>query len=397
MIFFSWLLFGIAAWLLLPTISDLLSLLVLARRRIFGVRGEDDDGPQGESRFLFLIPAHDEEVGIRTCVSSLLNMDYPADLRTVVVIADNCTDGTAAAAEAAGAEVLVRTDPVLRGKPRALEWAIGRLPLQDYDAVVVIDADGLLDPGLARELARKGSWSGRAGQVYDGVSNPTENALTRMAVVFSNLRYHLSFPLKEAVGLNVPLQGNGMVFGADVLAERGWDAFSICEDWEIYTLLSLDGYTTVGCPEARALAQEATSLKQSNSQRKRWAAGKITVMMQYAGPILASRMGFRQKLDLLAELTHLGPAAHLGLVTLLSVIVAVAALPGASWILAALWVPVVRIGVYTLVALRYEEHPIRTAVSFLYLPFYAAWRVVIQITSLSMLGDKPWVRTQRSV
>lgn len=395
MIFLSWLMAGIALWLLLPAISDLLSLVVLALRRLVGskpVPGASDE----ERRFLFLVPAHDEELGIRTCVSSLLKMDYPEGLCTVVVIADNCTDGTAAAAEEEGATVMERTDPDLRGKPRALEWAIQRVPLEEYHAVVVIDADVYVDPGLARHLAEKGSWSGRAGQVYDGVSNPTENALTRMAVVFSNLRYHLSFPLKEAVGLNVPLQGNGMVFGADVLAKRGWDAFSICEDWEIYTLLSLDGYTTVGCPEARALAQEATSLEQSNSQRKRWAAGKITVMLDYAVPILKSRMGFRQKLDLLAELTHLGPAAHLGLVALLSGIIAVAGMPGTPFLLAALWISVLRIGVYTLLALRYEERPLRTLVSFLYLPFYAVWRVLIQISSLSMLGDKPWVRTQRS-
>jgi cellulose synthase/poly-beta-1,6-N-acetylglucosamine synthase-like glycosyltransferase len=395
MIFLSWLMAAVALWLLLPTLSDLISLVVLLLRRVVD-RRNGDRAPLEQGRFLFLVPAHDEELGIRTCVSSLLNMDYPEDLCTVVVIADNCTDDTAASAEAAGATVMVRTDHELRGKPRALEWAIERLPLEEYDAVVVIDADVFVDPGLARHLAAKGSWSGRAGQVYDGVSNPTENALTRMAVVFSNLRYHLSFPLKEAVGLNVPLQGNGMVFGADLLARRGWDAFSICEDWEIYTLLSLEGVETVGCPEGRALAQEATSLGQSNSQRKRWAAGKITVLMQYAGPILRARMGLRQKLDLMAELTHLGPAAHLGLAVLLSGLVILLRLPGTSLLLAALWIPILRIGLYTLLALRFEERPLRTLASFLYLPFYAAWRVVIQITSLSMLGDKPWVRTQRS-
>jgi 1,2-diacylglycerol 3-beta-glucosyltransferase len=395
MIVLSWLIAGIALWLMLPVASDLISLMVLPFRRKAEGEGVEATSEQ-HGRFLFLVPAHDEGAGIQPCVTSLLKMDYPAHLRTVVVIADNCSDDTADFAEAAGATVLVRNDPELRGKPRALEWALRELDLSNQDAVVIIDADTVVEADLARHLARKGSWSGRSGQVYCGVSNRSENALTRMAMVFANLRYHFSFPLKEAAGLNIPLQGNGMVFGADLLEERGWDAFSICEDWEMYALLTVDGVATVGCPEARALAQEASTLEQSNSQRQRWAAGKITVLWRYAWPILRSGIGPRQKLDLMAELTHLGPAAHLAVVVLLSAFVLILGLPGSTALLVALWIPVARIGVYTLLALRLEERPMRVLASFLYLPFYAVWRLVVQITSLSMLGDKPWIRTQRS-
>src|SRR5579862_5621655 len=61
-----------------------------------------------------LMPAHDEAVGIRQSLQNLLPQLLPAD--RLVVIADNCSDDTAAIAAAAGAEVIERRDPTQRGK-----------------------------------------------------------------------------------------------------------------------------------------------------------------------------------------------------------------------------------------------------------------------------------------
>src|SRR5690349_2774423 len=47
------------------------------------------------TRFSILIPAHDEELVIGECLDSLMAFDYPAELRRVIVIADNCSDETA--------------------------------------------------------------------------------------------------------------------------------------------------------------------------------------------------------------------------------------------------------------------------------------------------------------
>src|SRR5215467_6749870 len=57
-------------------------------------------------RFQFVIPAHDEEANIRSTVESCLSVTYDRSLYSIMVIADNCTDGTACIARAAGAEVL---------------------------------------------------------------------------------------------------------------------------------------------------------------------------------------------------------------------------------------------------------------------------------------------------
>lgn len=78
-------------------------------------------------RFAVVIPAHDEEAGISSTIESLLAMDYPRELFSLLVVADNCSDATAERARLAGATVLVRDDITRRGKGFALAHAFSRI------------------------------------------------------------------------------------------------------------------------------------------------------------------------------------------------------------------------------------------------------------------------------
>src|SRR6476469_6442466 len=72
-----------------------------------------------------LVPAHDEENGLPATLAGLLPLLRPGD--RLLVVADNCTDRTAAAARAAGAEVVERHDPDRRGKGYALAAGVDAL------------------------------------------------------------------------------------------------------------------------------------------------------------------------------------------------------------------------------------------------------------------------------
>src|SRR5262249_34330901 len=61
-------------------------------------------------RFDIIVPAHNEELVIAAAVASLKSVDWPKDQFRVVVVADNCTDATAAIASKAGAHVMQRQD-----------------------------------------------------------------------------------------------------------------------------------------------------------------------------------------------------------------------------------------------------------------------------------------------
>ena len=107
--------------LLLPYLGLILltALAALYSRRI----SRKPDAPR--TRFLVVIPAHDEESGIAATVRSCLSLGYPEGLFEVLVIADNCSDDTASIARQQGASARVLS---LRTKSRrqimGLIWRI---------------------------------------------------------------------------------------------------------------------------------------------------------------------------------------------------------------------------------------------------------------------------------
>jgi 1,2-diacylglycerol 3-beta-glucosyltransferase len=394
MVLLTVLLGACAAVLLAPLVSDVLSLVHIVLRRCPPATAP----PLERARLLVLVPAHNEELLLGDCLMSLAAMRYPRDRHRVVVIADNCSDATADRARAAGVSCLERREPSRPGKPQAIAWALVRLPLEQFDAVVIVDADTLVDAGFAAELSALGSLRARAAQGYFGLSNPDESPITRMSAVLASATHAFAYRLKGRAGLNVPLVGNGMVIGTEVLARHGWHAFSICEDWEMYGLLTAAGVTIVGAPRARLYAQEARSLSDSWTQRQRWTAGRLNVLARVGLPLFTSpRIGARQKLDALAELAAPGPALHVAAVMLLGAASAALRPPGTVWLLTGLAASLLRPGLYTAAALAADRQAFRAATAFWFLPVYAIWRMASVLRALRLLRGGRWVRTQRHV
>ena len=78
--------------------------------------------PEGPRKIAILTPAHNEQGTIGASVAAIARY-LPTGTRHLV-IAHNCSDGTAEEARAAGADVAALTDPARRGKGYAL--AFGR-------------------------------------------------------------------------------------------------------------------------------------------------------------------------------------------------------------------------------------------------------------------------------
>ena len=93
----------------------------------------------GEVRTIVLVPAHNESVHLLPTLRALLN-DID-DYTRVLVVADNCTDDTAAVARLEGVEVIERTNTTLFGKGYALDHGIHHLRLNPPQVLVILDAD----------------------------------------------------------------------------------------------------------------------------------------------------------------------------------------------------------------------------------------------------------------
>jgi 1,2-diacylglycerol 3-beta-glucosyltransferase len=127
-------------------------------------------------RFDVIVPAHNEAAVIGRVVTSLQKLDWPPERFRILVVADNCTDDTAEIASDAGAVVLQRHDPNLRGKGYALRYAFGRSSDEGYaHAVVVVDADTDAMPNLLEACAARIEAGADAVQVHYGVRNPHDS------------------------------------------------------------------------------------------------------------------------------------------------------------------------------------------------------------------------------
>ncbi len=349
------------------------------------------------ARLLFLVPAHDEEQMIAACVRSLLEMDYPVENRAVVVVADNCSDCTADLADAAGALCLRRKDEEHPGKPHALAWALRQLPVENWDACVVVDADTTVDPDFARALASRQPLDSKCVQAYFDVSNEDESWLTRLGSLLARVRYERHYPLKQAAGLNCPLTGNGMCIGTGLLVEEGWPAFSLTENWELYARYTADGVPIEYERRARLYSYEASALSQASTQRKRWLAGRMWVVRHFARSLLGSRkIGVHQKVDAFSELTALSPILHLAAAAGVAAVAALA-LPGHLGVAIAVasLSTLLPITVKSLAVLRTHPRRWRLAGSLLLLPGYALWRVFTAVATVETFRQGRWVKTER--
>lgn len=388
-IVYTLLVIPLLALLILSPISE-----VLARFR--RVSSSPEHGARQAATLLFLIPAHNEAQLVGRCVHSVLQMDYPERKKRLVVVADNCTDGTARIVRAAGARCLERWDPQRPGKPEAIAWALRQLQAEDWDACVIIDADSMVHPQFATWLAARGPLGGKCVQTYNDLFNEEDSWLTRLARVLTRIRYERQFPLKQSAGLNCP-PANGMAIGRDLLSS-GWPAFSLTENWELYARFTAKGVAIEYEPRARLFSQEASSLSRAATQRRRWLAGRIWVFGRYAETLLRSReIGFHQKLDVIAELASPPPTLH-GAATTAVLLSAPFLLPAplagvVTLVASASLLPLV---VHTTSVIRAHPHRWRLAGSLLLLPPYVLWRIVVSVRTLSTLREGRWKRSERN-
>jgi len=111
--------------------------------------------------FAILVPAHDEERVIARTLASLAGLEYPRDRFSVHVVADNCSDDTAAIARDRGTCVHERTDPHRPGKGAALNWLVDEVLAEHrhVDAFVIVAVICGAGPSWRRRSISSKSWT----------------------------------------------------------------------------------------------------------------------------------------------------------------------------------------------------------------------------------------------
>jgi 1,2-diacylglycerol 3-beta-glucosyltransferase len=388
----------IVLWVLaVPAAAASLYLFVLT---VLSGSPERPPLPGRRRRFDVIVPAHDEAAAIEGVIANLRRLAWRADALRIVVVADNCTDTTAALARAAGAHVLERHDTQHRGKGHALAFAFDASLARGWaDAVVVVDADTEVSSNLLRAFSARLAIGAHAVQAHYGVLNAQASWRTRLMAIATGAFHGVRSRGRERLALSCGIRGNGWCVTHDLLRRVPYRAFSLTEDVEYGIQLGLAGERVHYADEAHVDATMVLGARAAATQRRRWEGGRWQLIRSRTLPLLraaTTRRGGRVCLDLAIDLLVL-PLTYIAtsVVTLI--------VTGA---LAMLWWPalfpglVVGLGcalsllLYVLRGWQLSRVGWRGLVDLARAPFFVLWRLVVMWRTK---GATEWVRTEREL
>ena len=238
------------------------------------------------NRYAILIAARNEEAVLPHLLDSIAAQDYPGAIHTFVV-ADNCTDRTAALAEAHGATVFRRFNKTQVGKGYALNYLLSKIDQSQYDAFLIFDADNLLEPDYVRQINRVASMGYDAFCGYRNAKNFGDNWLSAgYGLWYLHDSTHMNRS-RMALGTTCAVNGTGFGFTRELLERMGgWNFFTLTEDIEFTTWCATRGIRVGYCHDAILYDEQPTAFSVSVRQRTRWVQGGLQVSVKYAGDLL---------------------------------------------------------------------------------------------------------------
>ncbi len=273
-------------WLLLVLLSLLLALpcALLLAQVLLALRG---DRPVPEfprpPRIAVLMPAHNESTGLRATLMQALSQLQPQD--RLLVVADNCTDDTAAQAREFDVTVVERFNQTERGKGYALDHgvrhleALARKDGLPPDVVIVLDADCELGPKLLPRIASVAHATGRPVQATYLMHAANDGLKARIAEFAMRVKNLVRPRGMHQLGLPCGLYGTGMAFPWDVVVKAPLASGHLAEDMQLGVRLAQLGAPPMLCEDARVTSVFAKSQEGSASQRTRWEHGHLAMLV----------------------------------------------------------------------------------------------------------------------
>ena len=242
-------------------------------------------------RYAILIAARNEEPVLPHLLDTIRAQDYPKDLFTTYVVADNCTDRTAEIAVAGGATVFQRFNKERVGKGYALNYLLEQINatagLDQFDVFLIFDADNLLASDYITQINKICSDGYEAFCGYRNSKNFGTNWVSAgHAIWYHHDSVHLN-QSRMLLGNPCAVTGTGFGFTRELLQKcGGWRFFTLTEDIEFNTWCATRGIRVGYCHEAMVYDEQPERFSMSWRQRTRWTQGTAQVSVRYAGDLL---------------------------------------------------------------------------------------------------------------
>ncbi len=237
-------------------------------------------------KFIILTSARNEEQTITQFINSINSVDYDKSLLEIHVIADNCSDNTAAIARELGAKVYERNDLTKIGKSYALSTYFDAILAEkrtDIAGFIVLDTDNVVDANFVKEINKVfDATQANVITSYRGSTNYSKS-LFAFGTGYAFLREcSLLHKGRERVGISSYVSGTGFfVSYKKIVEQNGWHYFTFIEDIEFSAVQAIQKERIHYAHDAKFYDEQPIHIKYSWRQRMRWVKGLYQVNRKY--------------------------------------------------------------------------------------------------------------------
>ena len=233
-------------------------------------------------RVIGIVPSHNEERNVGACIEGLLAQTFPID---ILVVCDNCNDRTEEIAQSMGV-MTTKTIGNTGMRAGAVNWGLGMVMENNYDYVLVSDADTTFDSGLieagSKALDQDETLGGVCSRAGVKPQPDLKNLSEKLLWQFQHIEYgEYDSSRIETTGKIKTAHGMATLFRMEALTEQYQDKgdvynnSALCEDYWLTMDLKLLGWRVSSCQEMNAWTIVPTKLGWLWRQRTRWLLGGI--------------------------------------------------------------------------------------------------------------------------
>lgn len=237
-------------------------------------------------RISIIVPAYNEEKTIRSCLQSLLNMNYPD--YEVIMVDDGSTDRTFEEATRCKMVKIIRQSN--QGKPSALNNGIHE---STGEIVVTVDADTTIDKDALRNVARRFATDKSLGAVAGNVKvNPEPTIMNALQSAEYATGINLIRKGQSVLGCVMIVPGPIAALKKEAVEKAGYfsdDTFA--EDFDMTVKILKAGYRVEYEESSLAYTDAPKNIEDLIKQRRRWYRGMIQVLDKHRNMYLNYKYG----------------------------------------------------------------------------------------------------------
>ncbi|MCX6246590.1 MAG: glycosyltransferase family 2 protein [Bacteroidetes bacterium] len=237
-------------------------------------------------KIAILIPGYKEDSVIVDVARDATKQDYPQELMDVIVIADSFQPATLEQLKNLPVKVL-EVEFEESTKSKAINAAFERLP-DDYDIVVILDADNLMAPDFLKKMNAAFEPGRMAVQGHRTAKN-LDSSLAVLDAISEEINNNIFRKGHRVLGLSSAIIGSGMAFRYDyfrklmstVTAVGGFDK-------EIELKMLKEGHRIAYLDDAIVYDEKVQKAESFSNQRRRWLSAQLIYFRKAIGHALSS-------------------------------------------------------------------------------------------------------------